>query len=86
MNLVDSSGWLEYLSDGPQADSFASPLENVHNLLVPSICIFEIFKRVLSQRGEDKALQAVSLMHHGRVIPLDTVLFLRAARLEENIA
>ena len=51
MNLVDSSGWLEYLADGPAADVFAPALEAVESLLVPAICVTEVFKRVLQQRG-----------------------------------
>jgi hypothetical protein len=51
MNVVDSSGWLEYFANGPNADFFASAIEDIPNLMVPSISIFEVFKRVLQQRG-----------------------------------
>lgn len=81
MNLVDSSGWLEYFADGSNADFFGPPIEKVGELLVPSICILEVFKRVLQQRGEDVSLQAVALMHQGKVIDLDAALALSAAKL-----
>ncbi len=81
MNVVDSSGWLEYLADGANADFFAPAIEDTDALLVPSISIFEVFKRVLTQRSEDEALQASVAMQQGRVIDLDTSLALEAARL-----
>jgi len=81
MNLVDSCGWLEYFADGPNADYFAEPIEDVDNLLVPSLCILEVFKSVLKQRDENSALQSVVLMEQGRIIDLDTSLALSAAKL-----
>ncbi len=81
MNVVDSSGWLEYLADGPNADFFAPAIENTPDLVVPSLSLYEVFKRVLQQRGEGDALQAVALMSQGRVVDLDTDLALRAAKV-----
>ena len=62
MNLVDSSGWLEYFADAPNADFFAPAIEDFDNLLVSSINIYEVFKRILQQRNEYVAQQAVVLM------------------------
>ena len=56
MNLVDSCGWLEYLADGDNADFYAQALQDVKQLLVPTICMYEVFKVVQRQRGEDAAL------------------------------
>lgn len=84
MNLVDSCGWLEYFADGPNADFFALPIEDVKNLVVPSICILEVFKRVLQQRDEDAALQAAALMQQGIIVDLDDTIALNAARLGVN--
>ena len=70
MNVVDSSGWLEYFADGPNADNFATPPGRVAELLVPSISLHEVFKIVYRQRGENAALQAVALMQQGKVIDL----------------
>lgn len=81
MNLVDSSGWLEYFSEGANAEFFAPAIEKVEDLLVPAICLLEVFKRVMQQRGEDAALQAVALMQQGRVVELDASLALSAAKL-----
>ena len=81
MKLVDSCGWLEYLADGPNADFFAGALENQGNLLVPTICITEVFKRILQQRGEDAALHAAALMQQGNVVDLNSALAIEAARL-----
>jgi predicted nucleic acid-binding protein len=85
MNVVDSSGWLEYFADGPNADFFAPVIEDVAELLVPVITIYEVFKRVLQQRSEDDALQAVAVMMQGRVIDLDPVLALSAAAISTDL-
>ena len=84
MNLVDSSGWLEYLTDGKNANFFAGPLESSTKLIVPTICIFEVFKKVLQERGEDKALQAAALMQKGGLIPLDVPIALQAAKISRD--
>jgi predicted nucleic acid-binding protein len=81
MNVVDSSGWLEYFADGPNAEHFSGPIENTAELIVPSISMFEVFKRVLQQRTEGEALKAVALMQQGHVIELDAPLALSAAKL-----
>ena len=81
MNLVDSSGWLEYFSDGPNAGFFAEPIRSTKTLVVPTISIAEVFKRVLQQRNEGAALQATALMQQGHVVDLDTVTAINAAKL-----
>jgi predicted nucleic acid-binding protein len=85
MNIVDSSGWLEYFADGPNADFFAPTVEDLERLLVPSISLLEVFKRVFQQRGESEALQAVAQMRQGRVIDLDGSLALSAARVSLDL-
>ena len=80
MNLVDSCGWLEYFADGHNADFFAPKIEDAENLVVPTICIAEVFKRVLQERGERAALQAVALMQQGHVKDLDAYIAMSAAR------
>lgn len=81
MNVVDSSGWLEYFGDGPNAAFFAGPLAKAEDLIVPAISIFEVFKRVLQQRDETSALQAAALMQQGRTVALDPALAMAAAKL-----
>lgn len=81
MNVVDSSGWLEYFIDGENADFFAPVIENPQHILVPTISLFEVFKRVLLERNREDALQAVAQMTEGRVVDLDESLALFAAEL-----
>ncbi len=81
LNVVDSSGWLEYLADGPNADAFADAIEATETLVVPTILLFEVFKRVLTQRGESAALEVAALMQQGKVIDLTAELVLKAAKL-----
>lgn len=85
MNLVDSSAWLEYFANGPNAAFFAPALEKIDHLLVPTICLLEVFKRVLQQRGEGAALQAVAQMQQGRIVDLDGPLALSAARISYDL-
>jgi len=81
VNVVDSSGWLEYFGDGPNAAFFAGPLAQADELIVPAISVFEVFKRVLQQRDEASALQAAALMQQGRTVELDPSLAMAAAKL-----
>ena len=81
MNVVDSSAWLEYFADGPNADYFAKAIEKPEELLVPSITLLEVFKRIVQQRDEGVALQCVAVMQQGNVVELDAPLALRAAAL-----
>jgi predicted nucleic acid-binding protein len=81
MNVVDSNGWLEYFADGPNAGFFAPIIENISELVVPSLSLYEVFKRVLQQRGEGDALQAVAVMIQGQVVDLDVDLALGAAKV-----
>ncbi len=80
-NVVDSSAWLEYFADGPNAEHFARPIEAAATLVVPSITLLEVFKRMLQQRSESDALQAVAVMQQGQVVDLDAPLALSAAKL-----
>lgn len=80
MNLVDSSAWLEFFADGPNAEVFVAPLKDRDKLVVPSITIYEVFKVVCRQRGEDAALQAAALMQQGMVVELSPSLAMVAAK------
>ena len=85
MNMVDSSGWLEYFADGPNANFFAPAIEKTSELVVPTVSIFEVFKRMRLQKGNDAALKAVTAMMQGQVIELDSALALSAARLSGDL-
>jgi predicted nucleic acid-binding protein len=85
MNVVDSSGWLEYFGYGPNADFFAPALENTGELIVPSISIYEVFKKVFQESGEDKALQTIAAMYQGLVVDLNASIALIAARISLDL-
>ena len=88
MNLVDSSAWLAYFAGEPNAGFFAGAVEDDEALLVPSVCIYEVFKVVLRERGEDDAFAAIAAMQGGLVVDLDGEIAMEAASigLEENLA
>jgi len=85
MNVVDSSGWLEYFVDGPNAYFFEPPILDLKNLVVPVLSLFEVFKRIIQQKDEGVALQAIAVMQQGNVTNLDTALALDAARLSVEL-
>jgi predicted nucleic acid-binding protein len=85
VNVVDSSGWLEYFAAGPNADFFAAAVEAVEELVVPTVSLYEVFKRVMVQRGEGDALQAVALMQQGLVAELTSPIALEAARTSAQL-
>ena len=85
MNVVDSSGWLEYVAGGPNAGFFARAIETTRDLVVPTLSVYEVFKRILQQRGEGDALQVVAVMQQARVVELSSALALRAARLSVEL-
>lgn len=80
-NVVDSSAWMEFFADGPNADSFAGAIQDTARLVVPSICVLEVFKALSRQQGENDALEAAAVMQQGRVVDLDAPLALSAASL-----
>ena len=85
MNVIDSSAWLEYFADGPNADEFAAPIQDAASLVVPSITLFEVFKRIRTQRDSEIALRAVSQMRRGTVVDLDADLAIAAADLSAEL-
>jgi predicted nucleic acid-binding protein len=81
MNVVDSSGWLEYFSDGEQADFFAPVIEDPEHLIVPVVCIYEVFKKILVTFGQAEAEVRIGELFKGRVVDLTAPLALSAALL-----
>jgi len=88
MNVVDSSGWLEWFGGGPNAEIFEAPIVDNESLVIPSVCIYEVAKRVMSQFGEDAALKAAGVMSVGVVADMDRQTALEAAQisLQEGLA
>ena len=85
MNVIDSSGWIEYFTDGVNADFFDSPIRDFESLIVPTICLYEVFKRVLLVLGDDKALKTIGQMSLGTVVDLDRNIAMRAAQISLNV-
>jgi len=81
MNIVDSSGWLAYFADEPNARHFLPPLSDSELLVVPTVTIYEVFKVVLRESSENEALQAVVAMQKGKVVDLSAPLAIAASRL-----
>jgi predicted nucleic acid-binding protein len=81
MNIVDSSGWLAYFADEPNAKHFLPPLSDSESLVVPVITIYEVFKVILRETSENEALQAVVAMQKGKVVDLNASLAITASRL-----
>ncbi|MSO51568.1 MAG: VapC toxin family PIN domain ribonuclease [Acidobacterium sp.] len=86
MNVVDSSGWLEYFAGGPNANFFAKPIEATAELVVPTLSLYEVFKKIAQQRGEGDALQAVAVMQQGKVVELSSTLALSAAKVSMQLS
>ncbi|MDE0620073.1 MAG: type II toxin-antitoxin system VapC family toxin [Bryobacterales bacterium] len=85
MNVIDSSAWLEYFADGANASFFAGPIEDIEALVVPTMSLFEVFKRVLQQRDEAAALQATAAMQQGTVVELGAEIAVSAAALSVDL-
>jgi predicted nucleic acid-binding protein len=81
MNVVDSSAWLEYFAEGPNASFFAAAIEDKKQLIVPTICLYEVFKSILRQAGKKEALEKTTAMRQGLVVDLTTSLSFKAASL-----
>ncbi len=85
MNAVDSSGWLEYFGDGPNADFFAPAIEDTQQLIVPVVCIYEVFKRILQQQGLGAAETRIADLYKGTIIELSAPLAVSAAVLSDRL-
>jgi predicted nucleic acid-binding protein len=80
-NVVDSSGWIEYFTESPNAEAFAPAIEDQDNLIVPSLSLVEVFRWLLRVKGEDTALQGTAVMQQGHVVDLNATLAPEAARI-----
>jgi toxin FitB len=84
MNIVDSSGWVEYFAAGENAAFFAPAIKDTTHLIVPAICLYEVFKRLIGQRGEHTALIQIGDMHQGQIAELTSSTVLQAAKLSTD--
>jgi PIN domain. len=78
---VDSSGWIEYFIDGKNADRFAAAIEDTERLIVSTLNIYEVFKKVIAERDENTALEAVAMMQQAKVIEVTSSIAMQAAKL-----
>ena len=83
-NVVGWSAWLAYFANDQSADFFATAIEQTSELIVPTLSLYEVFKRILQQRGEGAALQVVALMRQGRIVELSSSIALTAARISHE--
>jgi toxin FitB len=84
LNLVDSCGWVEYFSDGPNSGYFGPAIENFPRLIVPSICCYEVYKKIEQQRGKMLALEAIAYMRRGTLVDLTPGLAIEAAQISKT--
>ena len=81
MNVVDTSGWLEYFEGGQNAKKFSAPIKQFEKLVVPTICIYEISKVILRESDENHLLQALAAIHKGEVVTLTPSISTAAAKI-----
>lgn len=81
MNIVDTSGWLEYFADSPLAENYATAIENTDELLVPSIVLYEVFKKITLAYDENKAFQAIAQLKQGQVLDVNEAIALYAGKI-----
>ncbi len=84
MIVVNSSGWLEFFTDGPNAGLFRSAIKDEQNLIIPTICLYEVFKIILARAGEDEALHVAGLMSFGNIVDLDREIALAAGQISNQ--
>jgi len=77
--VIDSSGWVEFFTNGPLADQFAPRIRTIATVVTPTIVLYEVYKRLKRDVSEDEALVAVGAMRRSQVVPLDDALALTAA-------
>ena len=81
MILVDSCGWLEILGASPLGEAYRPALASQHDLLVPTVCLLEVGRRLLTWRGEAEAAEGIALMSQATLVPLDETLAIAASRV-----
>ena len=85
MNVVDTSGWLEYFTEGENADFFAPAIVDTEHLIVPVICVYEVFKKVLQDQGLGMAEFRVADLVKGTIVDLTASLAMSAAKLSAEL-
>ena len=86
MLLIDSSGWIEFFTDGPRASEYSKYLNDLTKIVTPTVVLYEVYKKVRRERTEEDALLAVSLINRTSLIPLSESIALLAADLSLKYA
>jgi toxin FitB len=81
MNVVDSSGWLDFFTGTALAPVFRPIIDDWSNLIVPTVTLYEVKKKTLLERGAEAAESAIDLMRDGKIVPCDEQIALRACEL-----
>ena len=81
MTVVDSSGWLEFFTDGPLAEKYASYLSDLPQILTPAVVLYEVYKKIRRERGEEDALLAAAQIRKTQIVELTDTIAMRAAEL-----
>lgn len=84
MIVIDSSGWLEYFIAGPNSKFFAEPIKNNPEIIIPTIVIYELWKKISREKGENKAIEVVAQLKRYEIVPLDESLSISAAKLSSQ--
>jgi predicted nucleic acid-binding protein len=84
LNLVDSSGWLEYFAGGKNAEVFAPAIENTKELIVSTINIYEIYKKILAERDEHSAAEGIGMMQQAKIIDISFSISIHAATISHQ--
>jgi predicted nucleic acid-binding protein len=88
LKVIDSSGWLEFFTDGPLAERYAFLLNDLSQIITPMIVLYEVYKKIRRERGEEAALVAAAQLQKTQLIPVTDTIALRAAdlSLEHHLA
>lgn len=81
MTIIDSCGWIEFLSDGEKAGEYAKYFLEIGDIVTPTIVVYEVYKKVLRERCEEAAVMVAAQMNNTRIIELSDSLSLLAAEL-----
>jgi predicted nucleic acid-binding protein len=81
VDLIDSCGWLEYFTDGPNVDFFSAPILAQSKIIVPTIVIYELWKKIVREQGEEIAIEITAQLKRFDIVPLDESLSISAAKI-----
>jgi predicted nucleic acid-binding protein len=84
MTIIDTSGWLEYFTGGPNSDFFSTAIKKDPNIIIPTIILYELWKKISREKGEDKAIELVAQLKRYEIVPLDESLSISAAKISNE--